>query len=160
MSILLVEMTYKELRSKTEPRVKERSLPLITTYESVTKSGTVTLKTTSGTTPGKFWYQKVKLADLQKILKERKDITLLEKVRLALQGDVKILCNDPSFGYWGWAYIATENNAKFGRPERRFPKIRNPKLRGSVCKHLENALLTLPFHAGKITKDLKGYGFK
>jgi hypothetical protein len=42
-----------------------------------------------------------------------------------------------------------------GKKEKRMPKIRNPNLDGTVCKHLDNALLVLPFVVSSIVKDLK-----
>lgn len=72
-----------------------------------------------------------------------------------MQGDIEVWCNGTAFRMWGWAYITSELDAKWGKKEKRFPKVRNPSLKGSVCKHLENVLRVLPFHAPDIVRDLE-----
>jgi hypothetical protein len=49
--------------------------------------------------------------------------------------DVLVYCDCPAFLYRGFAYIATKMGFAIKR-ENRPPRIRNPRLRGSVCKHL------------------------
>ena len=39
-------------------------------------------------------------------------------------------------------------------PEQRFPKIKNPQLKGVVCKHLLRTLKVLPFHLGDVAKAI------
>lgn len=60
--------------------------------------------------------------------------------------------------YYGFKYKATQSGYNYGTPENRFPIIRNPKLKGSVCKHLRAVISALPFHSTIITKDLKKLG--
>lgn len=53
-------------------------------------------------------------------------------------GDVHIRCNCPAQSFWGYNFIDTELKALYGIPlERRFPKIRNPNLKGVMCKHID-----------------------
>lgn len=155
MRTLLVEATLKQLRDQTDSNTVSRSKKIVSYYQGVNKAGTVIFKTTSQSTPGHFWKQRVKLLDLPFWLSVKdKDLTMIKKVRMAIKGDIKVWCNGKAFKYWGWAYITTQQNAKWGSPESRFPKVRNPNLNGSVCKHLENVLRVLPFYASDIVRDL------
>jgi hypothetical protein len=49
--------------------------------------------------------------------------------------DILVYCDCPAFLYRGFAYIATKMGFAV-KKESRPPRIRNPRLRGSVCKHL------------------------
>jgi hypothetical protein len=55
--------------------------------------------------------------------------------------------NCPAFQYWGPAYILSlpKYDAKYTRPERRAPHIRNPRQYGATCKHLQGLLQVYPF---------------
>ena len=44
--------------------------------------------------------------------------------------------------------------------EPRAPQVRNPELRGSVCKHLYLVLKVLPFWANRIVSDLRKQFFR
>ena len=82
------------------------------------------------------------------------DLTPREKALMLLwTGDLQLDCNDVSFRYWGYQYILTQLDAAI-RPEDRYPKYRNPQLRGVVCKHLNRVLKALPFHNADISKEL------
>lgn len=64
----------------------------------------------------------------------------IEPVRRALLGamdgmDIKVDCNCGDFIY-RFAYQATEWGYKYGKPETRPAKIRNPEGYGAMCKHL------------------------
>lgn len=64
-----------------------------------------------------------------------------DKLRLAMEGDVKIYCSCPDFSYGGYKYIA--DKLDYGtRKEKRPPVNRNPSMKGSICKHL-NFLLPI-----------------
>jgi|688.fasta_scaffold155432_5 hypothetical protein len=61
--------------------------------------------------------------------------TIGEKLKIALEAEVKIFCSCPSFRYNGYKYMAA--NLDYGlRNETRYPFVRNPQLKGTVCKHL------------------------
>jgi hypothetical protein len=159
---------YKDLLSyskQTPAIVKRAKAQIFTYYQGVDKNFVVTFMTPSGTTPGLYWIQKVELADFKKIRDKwvaRKKP--LEIVRMALQGRVKVSCNDPdgneepSWLYWGHKYKASISGYNYGTKEDRFPTIRNPKLAGGGCKHIRAVMEALPFHAGIITKDLTKLG--
>lgn len=55
------------------------------------------------------------------------------------RSDIKVDCTCPDFRY-RFAYTATQRRFKAGRPETRPSKIRNPKMKGSGCKHIMKLL--------------------
>jgi hypothetical protein len=74
-------------------------------------------------------------------------------------GNLRLHCTCPSFSYWGFQYILTQLDAAIV-PEDRFPHIRNPELKGIVCKHLNKTLKVLPFHMGDMAKEIKAQRLK
>ena len=66
-------------------------------------------------------------------------------------------CTCPAWLYWGYQYIGTKKDYAIEK-ETRAPVKRNPNLKGSVCKHLDNCLLILPWLATKISSDLTKQG--
>jgi hypothetical protein len=151
----LYEFTYKDIRSSVDSKSRARSkiLPSGTTfYKFIEKDSTYIFRTESQTFPGTglYWYQSIKLVDLPLVLSlDDEDLTNMDRVRLAIAGDLLVNCDCPAFLYWGYSYIMTQLGANEDKAENRFPKIRNPNLRGSVCKHLDSALVVLPFNADK-----------
>ncbi len=159
------DMGYNAIRTlatkdtRFDPTIKERAKKQIKAYyKGTTKKGVLTFVTPSGTTPGKFWTSQIFLSNLDKLVKKYKDVrTPREITNLAIAGDLQCNCNCPAFLFWGFKYKAWVKGYGF-QSEQRFPKIRNPKLQGSVCKHLEQVLATLPFYLSDITRDLKDKG--
>jgi len=104
----------------------------------------------------------IQFEDFQDVIdivkKEGNNYKPQDLVRLMMQGGVKAYCNDPSFLYFGWKYIAWELDYGLN-PERRPPRIKNPKETGSVCKHLVMVFQVLPFYLGDIIRDMKKLGF-
>lgn len=179
---------YKILRERLlreTPKYRERSkAQIVSYYQGVDEKGQIRFITPSGTTPGVFWSQIVVLVDLPKLIKKyvsypqysrnMKKKAAYKNVKLsydpvqsrtdkaivqeAMAGDVKVYCNDPSFLYWGFKYISYLKGYGL-RKESRAPLIRNPQMKGSVCKHLDSVLKVLPFHIGEVTRDLKKKGF-
>lgn len=150
------------MRKKSWPQVLRRvkTQGLKSVYLGVTKDGVIRYKTTSGTTKGKWWFQEVYFEDLPDviaILNEDPSFTARDALLLAMKGDVRIHCNDLSWKYWGWQYIATKKGYAL-KSETRFPRKRNPRLTGSTCKHLLSVFNTLPFDWSKIVKDLRAKG--
>lgn len=72
--------------------------------------------------------------------------------------DVHIRCNCPAHLFWGMAYLGTELKFLYGVPkETRYPKIRNPQLKGTICKH-EDAVIQWIFRNKEIvTKMFAAY---
>jgi len=59
-------------------------------------------------------------------------------------GDALVYCSCPSNLYAGFAYIGSELDYITRRnKEKRFPKIKNPELKGATCKHLNYVLFVL-----------------
>lgn len=78
-----------------------------------------------------------------------------EAARLLLWGaNVRVHCNCPAYVFWGFQYIMTQLDASI-YSEDRFPRIRNPELKGVVCKHLIRTLKVLPFHLGDLAAAIK-----
>lgn len=161
----IYEMTMKQLMTAvkdTDPQRVAKAKPLKSYYLGLNKYGDLMFKTTSGTTPGHYWYQTVRLVDLPKAIElfsREQKITNRDIVSLAVFGDLKLYCNDLSFRYMGWQYMAW--NMGYGIvPEERYPSKRNPKLKGAICKHLYNVLSVLPFHTNVIVKDLRRKVFR
>ncbi len=156
---VMFDETVKQVRTRTKQQpqiVKRADKQIVVYFKGVLKDGTLKYVTPSGTTPGLFWNQRVKLKDLKKYIRDT-SMTDVKKVRAALTGNIAVHCDDPSFKFWGYQYIGTINGYSI-KKETRFPIIRNPKLRGGLCKHLEAVLRVLPFHATKIVKAYRDAG--
>jgi hypothetical protein len=67
---------------------------------------------------------------------------LKEEIRQRIQNnDVLVSCDCAANQYWGYSYLESQLDYIYpGYEESRFPKVRNPGLRGSVCKHISNVL--------------------
>lgn len=61
-----------------------------------------------------------------------------------MHGNIKVFCTCPSWLYGGYKYMATELDYAYGSYETRYPKIKNPKLKGTLCKHAYVAVKGLP----------------
>ena len=88
-----------------------------------------------------------------------KDIPFADAIDYAIDfGDVSIRCNCPAFLYWGMAYIGTELRYIYGIPrESRYPQIRNPNLRGTICKHCDAVLQYIKRNRNLIVKMFAEY---
>jgi hypothetical protein len=82
-------------------------------------------------------------------------ITPQEAARLLLWGgNLKLHCQCPAYKFWGSQYILSQLDSAIV-PEARFPHMRNPNLKGVVCKHLNRTLKVLPFHLGDMATQIK-----
>lgn len=157
----LYEETSKQLRTQCWDRVAKRvkSQHITTTYLGVDKNGDILFKTTSGTTPGKYWHQRIRFKDLNEgLMLLYNDMTLTRRdiISLLVSGDILVFCDDHSFKYY-WSYKAWVQGYGI-KKEVRYPKIRNKNLSGSVCKHLYSVLSVLPFYVTHIVKDYQKIG--
>ena len=89
-----------------------------------------------------------------------KKVNIAYLVNMAImQGDIRCSCSCPAWLYSGSKYIATQLGYAYGGTENRFPRIKNPQLKGSVCKHLFVVLKALPFQkfgiASQLTAELR-----
>lgn len=79
----------------------------------------------------------------------------IERARLLMfEGDLELNCTCPSFLYWGYRYILTQLDASIV-PEDRPPNVRNPQLRGVVCKHLNRVIKAFPFYSGDLAHHIR-----
>lgn len=162
---VLDEATYSDLKQKvqlTDPDRIRKAKKLTIAYLGINRNGDIMFKCSSGTTPGKFWYQTIRLLDLPKAIEEfGKDGTITDKeiVGLAVHGDIAVYCNDPSFKYYGWQWMADQGDYGI-EPENRAPTRNNTEHKGALCKHLYLALHVLPFWTNKIVSDLRKQFFR
>jgi len=146
---LLAEATRQELVSDAEKKKWAKADGSFKVeLAEVSDNGLVKLTSTSGTDiDGKKHYVVyVHMRDFkEKYLKDTSDIAKKKKMMKALNGDLAVSCSCNDFQYGGYAYILTQKKALYNRTENREPVIRNPKLKGTVCKHLRLSLHYLPF---------------
>lgn len=100
-----------------------------------------------------IWKQKVIFKDFVVIARD-KEIPIGDAVRYAIENlDFHIRCQCPSWVFFGYAYQATQLDYQYGLPrENRFPHIRNPNLRGSVCKHADKVMRWIIEHEDEIVQ--------
>ena len=134
---ILNEARIRELQSKTRsqtPKLADRADLVNTDYIGISKFGIFNFRTSSQTHPGNYWYQTLEVPNLSSKLQDE-DITPDLIRYLVEQDDIKIYCDDPSFLYWSFKYMA--HTRDYGiEPENRAPKRNNVRLKGALCKHL------------------------
>lgn len=88
-----------------------------------------------------------------------KDIDFEDAVDYAIDyADIHIRCTCPAFLYWGDAYMSTAMQYLYGIPrENRFPKMRNPNLKGTMCKHCDMVAEWILKHKDIVTKLFATY---
>ena len=124
-------------------------------------------KVHSASTSGKTYKVAIKFRNIlnllfkalrdEKIWKEGQEEIDYRKLAIEIfpELDMEIGCECPAFQYWGGAYILTKRGSKYGRPETRRPKIRNPHEYGAFCKHIQLVQDLLPMYASTFSKYLK-----
>lgn len=157
----LNEKTYKDLRRKAPNYLNIRQKSKANkkgSFFTELDGDVMFFRTPSFTKEGITYEQRVRLVKLPEIIKQYKGrLKPIEIARLALKADIEVHCTDPSWKYWGFQYIGSRDNYSIF-PEPRFPRINNPNTKGSVCKHLDNVLLILPFQNSKLASQLKENG--
>lgn len=147
------EAGWRELRDGTEYKRLQRSRKLSTKYMGIMNTrGWITFQTRSQFTRGKHYNQYIKLLDMKDIESVR-DLNKRDIMRLMLAGDLSVHCTCPDFQYSGAKYMAYQMGYGIYK-ENRFPKIRNPRLEGSVCKHLALVLSAFMMNWTKIYRDM------
>ena len=88
-----------------------------------------------------------------------KDIDFEDAIDYAINyGDVHVRCTCPSFLYFGFSYLGTNLRYLYGVPrENRFPEIRNPNLKGTMCKHCDKVIDYILSHKDIIAKMFATY---
>lgn len=153
------EATRKEILKEAEFKRKLRAKKLTCRYVGVTNDrGWIKFITNSQYTPGKKYFQYIKLAEA-KDMKKFKDFKPREIIRLFLSGDLQCYCSCADYKYrqkyvaWGLGFGIFK--------ELRFPRKTNPSLEGGVCKHLIAVLNIMMMNHMAIERDmLKSKFFK
>jgi hypothetical protein len=149
----ILEAFAKELVRGAETKRLQRSKTITVHYKGIAKTkGWIIFNTPSQTFPNKKYYQYVKLLDIKDI-KSLKDLKKKDVVNLLLNGDISVFCSCPDFLYRGYKYMGYKTGYGIYK-ENRFPKIRNPRLEGTVCKHMIAVLQVLSSNWVRINKDL------
>lgn len=88
-----------------------------------------------------------------------KDIDFEDAIDYAINfSDWHVRCTCPSMLYFGFSYQATAMRYLYGVPrENRFPKIRNPNLRGTMCKHCDKVIEWILKHKDIVAKLFATY---
>lgn len=156
----LDELTRKDMFSAVDKNTKDKAKKISgSKYIGITEDFVVHFSVRSVTAnPPTTYNVKVKLVEYADIDGEE-DLSVGDKVRLALSGDLAISCSCPAFRYWGYEYIVSQLEAIVGKEQTIFPKVRNPKLEGVMCKHCYHALSYLGMQWSRIAKDIKEKNF-
>lgn len=154
------EITRKELVAGADKWTKDKTkLVKRATYLGITEDYTAFYRVPSVTAdPPTTYVVKIQLVDYPDI-EDDEDLSVREKVRLAIAGDLKISCTCPAYLYFGYKYILTQLDTNESDPENRFPKIKNPKLQGVMCKHCYKAMQTFPLTWTSIARDISNKKF-
>jgi hypothetical protein len=81
----------------------------------------------------KIYEVRLRLLDFKHISRMRGPME--DKLRLAVESEIKINCECSDYLFGGYKYIGTQLDYAI-RPENRPPDIRNPDQDGTMCKHL------------------------
>jgi hypothetical protein len=149
------EYGYKTLLSEKDflkVQYRARNLPSGSHIKEILyQDKELLFKTESATTRGKIWTQKLIVKDLSVLAEGLSPMALQNLIR---ESALEIHCDCPAFLYWGYQYKAWTRGYGI-EVETRFPKIRNPKLQGYVCKHLYNVMEIYPFLQAKIVSVMR-----
>lgn len=156
MAIRLDELTRKNLVNDVDSWTKSKSrLVRGAIYLGITEDYTVFFRVPSVTAdPPTNYVVKIRLLDYPEIADDD-SLSVREKVRLAIAGDLKISCTCPAYLYFGYKYILTQLDTNEADDEHRFPRIKNPKLQGVMCKHCYAAIKAFPMKWTSIAKDIQ-----
>ena len=116
-------------------------------------------RTASGTFGRKvIWTQELEITDafLDNLMQ---DTSFHGVENLLKDSGIKVYCNCPSFLYWGYRYKAWRQGYGINK-ETRAPKLRNPYLRGYVCKHLFAILQLYPQWSKMLAPKFRDWALK
>ena len=141
----LLEASMSYLKRKTlseDPTRAKKSKHVQSKYIGISKYGVLNFETTSETHSGVKWYQEVHFPSFDGFMNivEQGDVIEPEDVKKAMSSDnIKISCDDPSFLYWAWKYMAWRDVYGLEK-ETRAPERNNTRLQGALCKHLYSVI--------------------
>ncbi len=151
---VLDEMYYKDMMHKLVPGwLPHRDYSQLIPY---VKFQRMTGDTMEFFVPNKYngWMVYVKFDEWNEQVADM-ELKPVDAARLLYYGaNLRLHCGCPSFLFHGFNYILTQTDSAIV-PEKRFPHVRNPQLKGMMCKHLRRVMLTLPFHLGDLARAIK-----
>ena len=154
MRTMMNEFKRREFQRETDKPTVDRSRKVpYCRYRGISEDGIIYFDVRSASGNGMYTV-KIKLEDYTDV-KDDETLTAQEKVRLCLDGDIKVFCSCPAYRYWGFEYINTQLDSNEGDPQERFPIIRNPHLTGILCKHIYKVLQVLPMNWTTIASDIQ-----
>ena len=152
------ELNRYDIRRSVDSITKNKSKQISNArYLGITEDFIVIFQVASASGNGHYIVL-IKFDELSDIIDDD-NLSTNEKVRLALEGDIKISCTCPAFKFFGYQYILSQLDAVASSEEHRYPKIRNPHLQGILCKHSYFALERLPMLHSRISKDIDNRRF-
>lgn len=162
---MLRELTSKEVQIKQDKPRLLRSKSVRVWYWGVRISGTKNYLTLyfkaldfKGT--GRKHLCRIVLQDYPDYLVKFSNLKPEEIIRKALiEGQVKVHCTCEDFLYKGFAYMGHAKGYGIV-PEKRFPSIRNPQLKGSVCKHCSAVMNRANLFIKSYVLDIEKKNFK
>ena len=153
---MLDEVTYKDILHVIDPRdLPHRDYARLIPYvKFVGIEGSVLKFYVPSPTALNEWNTYIQFTQWNSEVRDT-NINANEAARLLMwTGDIRVHCGCPSFLFWGYQYILTQMDAAIWS-ETIYPRIRNPQLKGIVCKHLRRTIKVLPFHLGDMAKEIK-----
>lgn len=157
---LLEEANLGQLYKKTKrekPEIDDRAMDLVHSVKFLGISDdciTLNFRINSQTYPGQYWYTSIEapsiLSEFSYTYKNKSELGFGQRILQALtdrftpehynefllQKDFRVYTNDPSWLYWGNAYMATMGDYDIV-PETRDSVIRNPRHKGALDKHAQ-----------------------
>lgn len=163
----LNEANLKQLFTKTlneTPKLASRGDSLVSRvrYFGLSKDGTLNFKVGSQSQSGKFYYVFIEAPDIIKfadLVEEGEHFTIKNLPELLSMKGFRVHCEDPSFLYYAFQYMATQGDYEI-EPETRAPKRNNTLLQGATCKHLHATIKTIYENnqiRQAISKDIDNY---
>lgn len=167
---LLEEANLKNLYSKAvseTPQMARRGEQIQSKkngvrYYGLSEDGTWNFKVRSQSVPGGFYYIYIEAPDMLKfgdLVENGEQFTVQDLAKLLTMNSFRVHCNDPSFLYYAFQYMATQGNYEI-EPETRAPKRNNTTLKGSMCKHLIGTVKSIFYDNSmreQLTSDINNY---
>jgi len=164
---ILKEVMLGQLTKKTEKKRKSRANGVQTEYITTKfRKGNLRIRTLvfrskdSKTGSGQYHTQMMEIPDYREISRLRKNISLKEKIKLAVEaGDVNVKCTCRDFKYKGYQWMADAGDYGIDKQDIP-PNEKNPNLEGSLCKHLHSVLDSVDYYYNEIERDFNKYAKK
>lgn len=153
---MLDEVVYSDILHAVDPRdLPYRDYaPLVKYVKYVGTKGNIMKFFVPSPTRINNWNTYVQFTQWDQVVQDN-DLNAPDAARLLLwSSDLRFHCSCPAYLFWGMQYIDTMMDMAIV-PETRYPSIRNPDLRGILCKHGIRTIKVLPFHLGDMAKMIR-----